>query len=872
MALDTWFTGDISNDSCIEHYHNANCPCDDRQCRKLCLKTGLSLMLRKPPLYSRRSWHGQNRAVDEIVLMVSTHGLLRLAGRVERRKPRPPPTGGAGASIGAPKPDASAEATKTPMEIEADRRETLHQQAAAHAQSVSAFLLQDGHKVRMLQYQQAVHLFTAVRGPVLMRAGPEWEAEQLVASPDRTYGIILAKEAEDIRRGMALLIRLAGGAAEPPGTERGSACMSFCMAARGAGAMWELGLREQQRYPAPLFSILKGGPEGAAAALEACEDAEERPHLLGSVSASYIRRYNSASALVSQEALVCLESQALLISETTQRIERGHAEVKRGQRCREQTHLERTAMASALRVLRLQRCDVATTVPRRFRHRGSQRTDDPQAPDPSRRPRANDTRGRRRKRRKPSLWQAWVSLSGEGWVERNAGRRYRPAIAQPHIRKRCQQRAEQMLLDRLLGRSTRAKPDRRLRTLREKARGRGARWSVAAARAQLEEQDREAHVPFMRRKLREWQLARATQRRRVQEASDALLARPLNSAPAVPVALQGLQAHLVPHQAVHSDAAFWWHPEIVTDVMHAMPAILACGFGARVAKWQRSHSVVDDASVRPCAPAPAAETARSRCASAGVCLCFGKANRRRLAFTLSWRQALTRLLRREEPSIRLLRGPNEMRAAADEGRLILEVSEAAAPHNAWLNFYYVCFIRYSPCRPVLLRLQLVESAPDVDATELDVRTFRAMHTSEGHWFIACDTSAYLSVDEGQAQMLVLHHVFQIQPQGPAGVLLQARPFRRSRRCIWQGSAAPCPELFRWEREPRRAEPKSGTESETSDTDREEAIGAPDGASVALGPDGVGVAKLGAPDGASVAVGPDGIGVVKLGASEAKSSH
>jgi hypothetical protein len=143
--------------------------------------------------------------------------------------------------------------------------------------------------------------------------------------------------------------------------------------------------------------------------------------------------------LVSQEALVCLESQALLISETTQRIERGHAEVKRGQRCREQTHLERTAMASALRVLRLQRCDVATTVPRRFRHRGSQRTDDPQAPDPSRRPRANDTRGRRRKRRKPSLWQAWVSLSGEGWAERNAGQKYRPAIAQPHIRKRCQQ-------------------------------------------------------------------------------------------------------------------------------------------------------------------------------------------------------------------------------------------------------------------------------------------------------------------------------------------------------------------------------------------------------------------------------------------------
>ena len=86
IAWDTWFTGNTQRSDVVEHYHNAHCPRDDILCARLCRQEGSDLMLRAPPPYSRRSWHGQQGAVDEIILLAATHGFLSLAGSMERKK------------------------------------------------------------------------------------------------------------------------------------------------------------------------------------------------------------------------------------------------------------------------------------------------------------------------------------------------------------------------------------------------------------------------------------------------------------------------------------------------------------------------------------------------------------------------------------------------------------------------------------------------------------------------------------------------------------------------------------------------------------------------------------------------------------------
>ena len=793
VALDTWFTGDIRKSGTVEHYHNANCPRDDAMCKKMCARQGVKCMLRKPPRYSRRSWHGQHQAVDEIVLLAATHGLLRHAQPDRKRPHAHGRSGPHGSGVGADIPEFGADGAHH-MDVEADKRASLHEEAEAHANRFVAFLQRQDHLLRMLRYRTVVYLFADVRAPVLERAGEEWEAQQL-CSQDRTYAIVCAFESEHIFEGMERLTHMGGGAPElaandpwrqlPPG-------VCFTMAARGAGSLWELGWREQQRYPAPLYALLHGCAEDAEAVLD---DAQKRPHLLDAVSASHCAVYSTPEALLSKESLACLESQALILQESTQWIEHGHAEVKRSQHCREQTHKERTSLASAMRILHTERCDATTLLPRTCRP----------APDNAE---EQPPQKRRRKTRKHGLWQGWLALQDLGrTVTTEDSTRYRNEIQDPDVRERCKSKAEELDAAAILGH--RPKRDRRLRTLREKAQARGKPWCKQRAEAQLAEEDRRAFIPFQRRKMADWRQKRkgkreiaAKHRGEVKRFAEEVVGAP------------GLDdKDAVAHRTKHADRGFWYMPDVRETVLDTMPSAMAGNRMRRVSSWGRLHHCMLNQNAPPVRPQTAAQAQRAKCALAGVCLCTGSQARRRLAFTLSLRQCLTRLLRKEDAAMMTLRGPNEMRIAADQGKLIIKIHDDPEV-NAY--FHHVCFLRYNPCRPVLLRLARA-SPSDGAAEPIASDTFRPMFAPQGFWSMAFDCSAYLSLDLSKPQRICLYEIRDTRV-ADSGFLLRATPFRRSDRLIWKGDAARVPDAFPWEKEEAavaKAEDDSSSSSSSS---------------------------------------------------------
>ena len=142
------------------------------------------------------------------------------------------------------------------------------------------------------------------------------------------------------------------------------------MLCRAAASLYELGLREQQRYPTKRFKLLQTGSAVSPLERSLEETAEDLledakpPHLLDAPSEAHFKTYPTAQALISQESLVCLESEAMVLPETIQHSEAGHAQVKRSQRGREQTHKEQVFLASAMRTLRRECHDVDLLLPK----------------------------------------------------------------------------------------------------------------------------------------------------------------------------------------------------------------------------------------------------------------------------------------------------------------------------------------------------------------------------------------------------------------------------------------------------------------------------------------------------------------------------
>ena len=842
VAWDTWFTGRTQNPDIVEHYHNSFCPRNDQLCARLCRREGCDMMLKAPPLYSRRSWHGQQSAVDEIILLVATHGFLLLSGAGARKICNTRATIGEASEL-ADRPNVSvapeqADRILDPQsQVHQDKAEQLKQEAEEHANYVGSFLRRPDHLIRMLRYREVLLIFAEVRGPMLHRAGSEWEMEQLLHAKrhgHRKYSLEVGGEAEDILHGMRQLTEVCQRSRSgylwqgerlthvvAPQSLPRFRILSFSMAARGGACLYDLGLKEQRRYLTRLFVLLNGSDEDAD---DICEDAELRPHLLDKISRAHVTAYPTAAALRSKESLVCLESQALILQESTQQVEHSHAGVKRGQRTRDQTHLEHVAMASAMRILQGERHDVAKIIPRRWRDdalelvarkRRARATSKRVTPKAKAKARAHGRKPRKKEQRprKRSLRQAWIAMKVQGRLagaEDHAA--FERAILDPEIRRQCEQKAAELTALARLGHAgvganaselgaPRRREDRRLRELREKARRLGARWDLRRARRVLEREDQQSYRPYRRRQLRTWRLVRKGQRDKAVPQNAEL--KSFSDGQVLPATLQPFAHALIPHPAHYADCAFWWDPDVRPEVLAALPESMATERLSRTSSWGSLHFCVDDSRV-PVVPRPLAmQTQQHACWSYGVCLCFGKKNRTRLAFLQAFRQHLQAMLRKPSTVIQALRGPNEMREAADAGRLILSIQEES---RAVTHYHHLSFARYKPLRPVLLRLEALQPNVGVDASELDARNqflLRPARAPGGHWSFSLDCSAYAWVDLQKQQLMRLWCIEDVITRQDT-LIIEARSFRRGDRLFWRGHAQKIPDKFPWEQPERQS--------------------------------------------------------------------
>ena len=357
---------------------------------------------------------------------------------------------------------------------------------------------------------------------MLHRAGPDWEAEQLVnvqRHGQRTYGCELGYQAEDVLGGMRELTQVCHRSRSSYLWRQLPAKLSFTMTARGGASLFELGLREQRTYFSRLFILLNGGDEDAE---DICEDRDLREHLLDPVAVAHLKAYPTVEALRSKEGLVCLESQATILQESTQGIEHSHAGVKRRQRCREQTHTERTSIASAMRILHGERRDVSKVIPRRWRSGDGASGPVARSGDGASGPvakakklsakakakaqaRQDRPRKQERRPRARSLRQAWVAINVKGRLATAADHaKLEREILDPNVRAMCEAKAKELTALARLGPvapNDRPVRDRRLRQMRENARKFYLKWDIQRARRVLAREDRQSHGPFQRRKL-----------------------------------------------------------------------------------------------------------------------------------------------------------------------------------------------------------------------------------------------------------------------------------------------------------------------------------------------------------------------------------
>ena len=159
-------------------------------------------------------------------------------------------------------------------------------------------------------------------------------------------------------------------------------------------------------------------------------------------------------------------------------------------------------------------------------------------------------------------------------------------------------------------------------------------------------------------------------------------------------------------------------PRCPPDVLSALPKGMASERLSRTSSWERMHFCVDASSVQFVPPLLAKHAQQRQCWSFGVCLCYGERNRTILAFLFALRRHLKALLRKESSAIRALRGPNEMREAADAGRLVVSVQDQC---QVDIHYHPVSYVRYQPLRPVLLRMAIVRPLVGADAFELGAR-------------------------------------------------------------------------------------------------------------------------------------------------------
>ncbi len=879
-VYDALYTGDGRKHDVVEHYHNEHCSGNDDECVQRCCVEGLRDFLRQAPTpYNRRSWHGHGVTVDHVILWQATHGLLgsnygavvdqtkkNLARRAAASGGHPgaaadPSTNGGHAGVA----DASAASLFEPgvggsssgLSASEMTGARLAQEEEDRCRSVQEYCRRPDHFLRMLRYREFLRAGASVKWPLLVRAGPGWEANQwskTLSGQEREYRLSAAFDATELLEGMRTFSSMGSGdgvhcrAWYPSGGAAGLATESaaslaaksssagpvgppaqdlqqlrvqtFVMAASGGGALYDLGYKEQQRYPQRALHILTDPHEGVDALLH---DAERHPHVLDSTTAGHVQSYSTKRQLESTESMSTLECVALVGPDTTQIVEQDHAHVKRARSCREQTYKEDLGFCSAWRVLDSRRHLLDTSSAARLREEMPGRGGvagpavEPAGSGGVAGPPAEPAE--RRKTRKRSTWQAWCSLYG-GWVASEKMAAYRRDMQDAAVRARCERQAVIVTAARRWGQQPKRTDDRRLRQMREASRRTKKAWNRGAALRNLRLLDMCPFRTGRRRALRQWVQVRKQQRDEAKAYWREL--HQFNRDVELPDVLRPFQQDLVAHPAQHAACAFEWVPETRPETERRLPGAIQREQLDRTAQWDIRHDLVPNCVALPIPRVPIATLRRNRCLE--TCRCFCRAEDRPRALLVDrWHQCLSSLLKKPTVTIRALRGDNERRTAADTGKLVISFEKTDQGEEA-IQWYHLSHVRYQPCRPVLMRLTgatrsggpgpaaqpaVAELAGE---TVLQPAWIRTDGGQEQHWWWILGREAFTTTPLEHPLTMRLHMLMDVSRDSQGRFVLTTRPFQGACRTFWAGEHAMAGEIERQLRKERQQEDEEKTTS------------------------------------------------------------
>ena len=476
---------------------------------------GIMGLARGIRVFPRKPWHGQGQSASHIILLEATRGTISqcfkpveatarlraemaLANLQQRRM-----------AEGAVDDDDVGLAGRMHMEQEGAR---IAEENRMRSRDVMKHILMPGALKRMLLLRIAMEPFRHLKSRILHRESVAWHAQ----ASGRQYPVTHAFIGSDPRFALALVSReLLGGAVDshlsackavshmlPSGHDNTDLLRHFLLMSRGGAGIYELVFQEQQEYPWNIFGIL----EDPTRVEEVFEDAEMCSARLDPLSQMHIKKYHSAELLRSPESLVELTGLALTIHEHTGGIERGHAESKRDQRTKDQTHRMKVHDSSAHRALTFYRkewkewhggiaASHPTTSPGKI-GRGSDRPQAQVAVQGKCKARAKAKAGAKRRQGRHSRRKRKVSRRG-AWMAVNAAGRMITAQDHADYARMILDPSEAQRYDRIAAQMSRGPPRRRqrpsdyvFRKRREAKKRAELEWNPVVERQRLNEENR----------------------------------------------------------------------------------------------------------------------------------------------------------------------------------------------------------------------------------------------------------------------------------------------------------------------------------------------------------------------------------------------
>ena len=806
---DALTNGDGRNKDQVQHYCSPSCcpggPTETLE--KLLGPYGVTALLTPAPgVFPRRSWAGQCECMGHVIQQEATHGLLShnfrpvvqaaqlRAEKALRRlaktaRPQQPHSSCTHADV--------QEAILDERAAKEAKAASLAEEAAQNCQNVMDFLTRADCLKDMIRLRILLEPMRPLKASILHRSGASWLHRQMAAAADGTapqrrsnpYPVVIAHKLEEVTLALEEIgERMQSGVGNPwecyehmrPSSDDSE--LRWRALSRAGAVLTQLLKQEQGVYPWKLFKLLD--QENAEAAAEDISlDAEVCKRIFDPLSLAHWKRYNSPDKLLSPESLAELHSMALVITDSTAAIERGHAHAKRATRARTQTHSARIAACSVHKVLRYAQAQAAAwysssslqshTATAAGNLATSQvATQLPTQPfAAARRPHRRDARAKKSRRDLPKHTQRraskvkgsprrsvvnraalWMSQHVTGrLITEDDWNAYREVMANDKKTEQLYTLAAKVQTDSRQAGQTQRKVRHRqhdplhsaLRSCRRDAKRAMLPWDHQAARKRLaEERASQFGQELARRKKA---MNEAARERRHQQNSDrtTLMKYAQNNCIKKARVLASNSPHVgtsgfiptncVPHPfpAVLPDmvsvSSSYWAPDRRSETLARLPAALRRCQEQQMLTWQAKHATLSASEIAKFAPQKP-----RLCCEAGRCICSFE-----LCPTRDMQVALGKQLTTWMGPGSRKEGITDNRRSVEEGRVIARLLGSnldnwPAQETRW---WHLAFMHFDQIRPTVLRLDVVKEANECDVV---LAASRSLGQSHPRWLTSWD--------------------------------------------------------------------------------------------------------------------------------------